>query len=186
MTPLDLANSLDTAGKTCKMVKLLQKAKVPHSAWRGGGARAHTRPRIHGGEVGAPALKHVDARETRADQSHQSRQSGLINLINLINLTEASHLINLILGSTKTAAQAAAQGSARHHPAPTPRAAGALGAEPTHPGHPSSPPRQSFGPPRRGTARPRARARAQEEFEKLDIERANLELRKRPKVRAVD
>ena len=25
---MDLANSLDTAGKTCKMVKLLQKAKV--------------------------------------------------------------------------------------------------------------------------------------------------------------
>ena len=37
MTPLDLAHSLDTAGKTCKMVKLLQKAKVQHGAGRGRG-----------------------------------------------------------------------------------------------------------------------------------------------------
>jgi hypothetical protein len=34
--------------------------------------------------------------------------------------------------------------------------------------------------------RPPARPRTQEEFEKLDIERANLDLKKRPKVRAVD
>ena len=79
--PAGPAHSLDTAGKTCKMVKLLQKAKVPHSAWRGGGARAHTRPRFHCGEAGAHTIQHVDARETHADQSHQSLQSGLINLI---------------------------------------------------------------------------------------------------------
>ncbi len=29
INPLDLAHSLDTASKTCKMVKLLEKAKVP-------------------------------------------------------------------------------------------------------------------------------------------------------------
>ncbi len=34
MTPLDLAQSLDTAGKTCKMVKFLQMKKVAKLATR--------------------------------------------------------------------------------------------------------------------------------------------------------
>jgi hypothetical protein len=69
MTPLDLAHSLDTAGKTCKMVKLLQKAKVQHGAGRGRGQLPQNTAPLR--QRGTPALPITTA--SRIASSHVPR-----------------------------------------------------------------------------------------------------------------